>query len=139
MNAFAEILNLSIEEMNTRPSENELSFFEKVSLLVNGYLEYYNGAELEENNVVVTFSEFEYGTGDYVTKYSYITDSCAFDKDYVYTDYTIDNGNVTMVTYKKGDSVVKFILNYNNYQVTVRLSETESYIIDAYGFQKIEG
>ncbi len=139
MNTFAEILNLTVEEMKTRSSENEPSFFEKVSLLVNEYVEYYNGAELEENNVAVNFSEFEYGTGDYVTKYSYITDSCALDKDYVYTDYTIDNGNVIMVTYKKGDSTVKFVLNYNNYQVTVRLSETESYTIDAYGFQKIEG
>ena len=139
MNTFAEILNLTVDELKASPSETEPSFYERVSVLVNEYTGYYNGAELEENNVAVNFSDFEYGTGDYVTKYSYITDSCAFDKDYVYTDYTIDNGNVTMVTYQKGDSVVRFILNYNNYKITVRLSATESYTIEAYGWHRIEG
>lgn len=139
MNAFSRILNLTVDELKTSSAENEPSFYEKVVLLVNEYTAYYNGAELEENNVSVNFSDFKYGTGDYVTKYSYITDSCAFDEDYVYTDYTIDNGNVTMVTYQKGDSVVKFILNYNNYKITVRLSETESYAIEAYGWHEIKG
>ena len=139
MNAFSEILNLSVDELKASPSENKPSFYERVTLLVNEYMAYYNGAELDENNVLVTFSDFEYGTGDYVTKYSYITDSCTFDKDYVYTEYTVDNGNVTMVTYQKGDSVVRFILNYNNFKITVKLSATESYTIDAYGWQRIDG
>jgi len=139
MNAFSEILNLSVDELKASPSENKTSFYERVTLLVNEYMAYYNGAELDENNVLVTFSDFEYGTGDYVTKYSYITDSCTFDKDYVYTEYTVDNGNVTMVTYQKGDSVVRFILNYNNFKITVKLSATESYTIDAYGWQRIDG
>lgn len=126
MESFAEILNVSVDDLSVRPSANELSFYEQVTALVKSYTDYYNGAELDENNVNVTFSEFEYGTGDYVTKYTYLTDSATFDKDYVYTDYTIDDGSVTMVTYRNGDSVVRFILNYNRFDVTVKLSGTDA-------------
>ena len=138
---FADILNLSVEELKERPSANEPSFYEKVTAIAESYEAYYNGAEDASNNVDVEFggADFEYGTDEYKTKYSYITDSNALDKDYVYTDYTIDNGNVTMVTYKKGTSVVRFILNYNSYKVTVKLSDSESYTIDAYGWQRIDG
>ena len=138
---FADILNLSVEELKERPSANEPSFYEKVTAIAESYEAYYNGAEDASNNVDVEFggADFEYGTDEYKTKYSYITDSSALDKDYVYTDYTIDNGNVTMVTYKKGTSVVRFILNYNSYKVTVKLSDSESYTIDAYGWQRIDG
>lgn len=137
MNSFAEILNLSVEELSVRPAANEKSFKEQVTELVAEYTDYYNGAELAENNVELSFGKFEYGTENYMTKYSYITDSTTFDDEYVYTEYTIDNGNVTMVTYQKGDSVVRFILNYNSYKVTIRLSATESYTIDAYGWKRI--
>ncbi|MBE6644086.1 MAG: hypothetical protein E7612_01750 [Ruminococcaceae bacterium] len=137
MSTFADILNLSVEELSVRPAVNEKSFAEQVAELVAEYTDYYSGAELAVNNVELKFGEFEYGTENYMTKYSYITDSTTFDSDYVYTEYTVDNGNVTMVTYQKGDSVVRFILNYNSYKVTIKLSATESYTIDAYGWKRI--
>ncbi len=67
----------------------------------------------------------------------YVTSSEANDRaDYVDTNYTVDNGNVVMVTYKKGDSVVRFILNYNSYAVTVRMNgklvEIASYAYEIY-------
>ena len=53
----------------------------------------------------------------------YVTDSEATDKGaYKSTNYTVDNGNVVMVTYTKGTEKVNFILNYNSYAVTVRLN-----------------
>ena len=44
-----------------------------------------------------------------------------------------------MVTYRKGDSVVRFILNYNNYPVTVRLNTDVEYKLDGYSYQRIDG
>ena len=81
--------------------------------------------------------EVKYSTFNYITDI-YITESNAEDKDYIYTNFTIDNGNVTMVTYTKGDSAVRFVLNYNNYPVTVKLADQEQSIrIDAYGYAAI--
>jgi len=127
---FAKILGITVSEL-------EATFGGKVDALVAKYTDKYNGFHNEEGTydsaktTTVNFSHFVY-TAD-----AYVTDSCAQDEDYVTTDFTVDNGNVTMVTYKKGDSVVRFILNYNNYNVTVRLSATEEYVLEAYGCQKI--
>lgn len=108
--AFADILNLTVEELKAS------DFDEKVYALIANYEALYAGAEDPAMTVAVVFPAFNYNSN-----YSFITDSCATDSDYKYTNYTIDNGNVTMVTYKNGDSVVRFILNYNNYAVSVRL------------------
>lgn len=81
--------------------------------------------------------EVKYSTFNYITDI-YITESNAEDEDYIYTNFTIDNGNVTMVTYTKGDSAVRFVLNYNNYPVTVKLADQEQSIrIGAYGYAAI--
>lgn len=54
----------------------------------------------------------------------YVTTSLATNRtEYVKTNYTVDNGNVVMVTYKKGSHTVNFILNYNSYAVTVRMGD----------------
>ena len=61
------------------------------------------------------------------------------DKDYYYTDYTVDNDLVTMVTYtdpETGDAV-SFILNYNIYAVTVALDADHVYTIEKYGYVKV--
>ena len=79
----------------------------------------------------VAYSSFVYPTD------IYSTDSYAMDENYVYTNFTLNDGNVTMVTYKKGDSKVRFILNYNNFDVTVKLSDGEVYHLGAYGYQTI--
>ena len=67
----------------------------------------------------------------------YVTDSEATDKGaYKNTNYTVDNGNVVMVTYTKGTEKVNFILNYNSYAVTVRMNgevlEVGSYAYEIY-------
>ena len=50
----------------------------------------------------------------------------ATDKDnYDYTDYTVDNRLVTIVTYRDAETgdEVQFILNYNIYAVTIRFED----------------
>lgn len=62
----------------------------------------------------------------YTTKYDYVTDSLANAKDYDVTDFTCDNANVVMVTYKDavtGDEVT-FLLNYNVFSVEVKVDNT---------------
>ena len=125
---FADILNIDSSELEAS------DFSEKIDAVIEKYESKYIGDDANGNSYVVNFSSI-----DYKSQYSYITDSCAFDKDYVYTNYTIDNGNVTMVTYRNGDSVVRFILNYNNYPVTVRLNTDVEYKLDGYSYQRIDG
>ncbi len=128
LNQFAEILNIDVTELE------ESDFVNDVDEIISKYESKYSGDDANGNSYVVNFSSI-----DYESQYSYITDSCALDKDYVYTDYTIDNGNVTMVTYKNGDSEIRFILNYNNFPVTVRLSSELEYKLPGYSYQRIDG
>ncbi len=128
MNQFADILNIDVAELQAS------DFAKDVDEIIAKYESKYPGDDANGNSYVVNFSSIEYKS-----QYSYITDSCAFDKDYVYTDYTVDNGNVTMVTYKNGNSEVSFILNYNNYPVTVRLSAELEYKLEGYSYQRIDG
>ena len=107
----------------------------RIKGIMDKYASAFDGAYDDKGNLAKTTVTLSYSYV-YATDI-YITDSFALDSDYVYTDYTIDNGNVTMVTYKKGDSVVRFILNYNNYRVTVKLSATEVYTLEKYGCQPI--
>ena len=65
----------------------------------------------------------------------YVTESEATDtKGYKNTNYTVDNGNVVMVTYKKGTETVNFILNYNSYAVTVRMNG-EQILVGSYAYK----
>ena len=78
-------------------------------------------------------------TVSYDSQYNYVTNSTAYDDNYVKTDYTVDNDLIVMVTYEHDDGrKTSFILNYNLYSVTVTLSETESYTIGKYGFVRID-
>ena len=74
----------------------------------------------------------------YTSKYSFLTDSKAFDDNYVYTDYTSDRGNIVIVTYTKGDEQVHFLLNYNIYTVEVKLGDA-TYKLGKYEYIRIEG
>ena len=79
----------------------------------------------------------------YRSAYSYVTDSLAYDSDYRHTTYTTDNGNVVIVTYRGVVNGVtkttKFILNYNTYDVCVRLgdSDDEIYQVSKHGYYEI--
>ena len=121
---FSEILNLPVSELEGS------AFVASVDKLISEYSLEYPGSE--NNSYEVKFDSIEYSS-----KYSYITDSSAFDKDYVRTDYTIDNGNVTMVTYQKGDVKVNFLVNYNNFSVDVRLDADTVITLDKFSFEKI--
>jgi len=123
---ISECLNQPLEELDAG------EFKESLDAVIAKYSAEYPGDDENSKSYVVTFSDFEYES-----KYSYVTDSFAEDKDYVYTDFTSDNGNVTLVTYRKGDHEVKFILNYNIYSVDVRLDAENIYTIERHGFVRI--
>ena len=127
MEQFAEILNIEVSELEAG------EFAKKVDAVIAKYESKYNGAATETDTCTINFSEIVYES-----KYTYITDSFAQDKDYVYTDYTCDNGNVVMVTYKNGDHKVKFVINYNNYPVVVKLDNDHIYEISKYDFVRFE-
>ncbi len=87
---------------------------------------------------------------NYVSKYSYVTDSVANDKDgYKRTEFTCDNGSVVMVVYEKGDDRVVFLLNYNTFSVELTVDntidesladgETKVYTLEKYGCWKLTG
>lgn len=70
------------------------------------------------------------------------TDSFATDSNYQTTTYTITTDNLVMVTYGKGADQVHFVLNYNTFDVDVRLEGVnggEAFRIGAYGFCRING
>ncbi len=130
-NRFAKILGVTLEEF-------EATYGAAFDALITEYETKYDGFHNEAGELVTASSQAVSLKSFVYTTDVYITSSLALDKDYIFTDYTIDNGNVTMVTYKKGDSTVRFILNYNNYSVTVRLSETEVFELSAYGCERID-
>ncbi len=125
LNQFALELNVDAQYLT------DSGFVKEFDKIVAKYESEYS-AENAENIHSISFNSFVYETN-----YSYLTDSFAFDENYVYTDFTCDNGNVVMVTYKKGDDVKQFILNYNNYSVEVRLDKDNICTVDAYGFYPV--
>ena len=76
----------------------------------------------------------------YESKYYYTTESVATDgDDYRRTEYSCDNGNIVMVTYENAaeNKQVVFILNYNSFDVEVRLSEgADPIVVKANGYVK---
>ena len=124
---FADILNLSVDELKASTLD------ESVYALIASYEKAYPGAEDSAMTVPVVFAGFEYSSN-----YKFITDSFATDSNYDYTTYTVDDGNVTMVTYKSGDHVVRFILNYNNFSVCVKLDSEHVYNLDKHSYIRID-
>ena len=138
----ADRTNLSAEELCTKYSLDKL-----LSELIDSYIaQYKQGSE----KVSVSSSDISYKS-----RYKYVTDSMATDKDYVTTDYTCDNGNVVMVTYERvvdGEKeTVVFLLNYNLFSVKIRIDESiheafasycdeDGYItLESFGYVKIKG
>ena len=59
--------------------------------------------------------------------------------DYVDTIYTLEDERIVLVTYQKADgTIVRFILNYNIFDVTVRLDGKE-YKLGSYDYVRIGG
>ena len=94
-----------------------------------GIEENYNGTAFGGSVKDLPVAAFEVDFSFYVTE-SEATDT----KGYKNTNYTVDNGNVVMVTYKKGTETVNFILNYNSYAVTVRMNG-EQILVGSYAYK----
>lgn len=65
------------------------------------------------------------------------TDSFATDKKYDKTQYTDASGSVVMVTYSNGTEEASFLLNYNTFDVVIRLEGKEPITLPAYGFVRL--
>lgn len=113
---------------------NKESFKVKYDELVARYTDEYVGSEDERYNVEIDID----GVENYESKYSFYTTSECQDDNYISTEYTLDNDKVVIVTYQRGDDVVRFILNYNIYTVNVRLDGVV-YTLDKYDYVRIEG
>ena len=72
-----------------------------------------------------------------LSKLSFFTKSLATDSDYVATDYTLDDGSVVMVTYKKGNDTVRLILNFSIFTVQIEL-DGQSITLDKYQFVRLD-
>lgn len=127
INQAKSVLNVTEEELI------EAGFVAKLDALISDYKTEYPGGSA--NPYPVSFNSVVYET-----KYAYVTDSFATDKNYEFTDYTLDNGNVVMVTYTNAESgdTVKFIINYNMFGVRVNLDATNSYELGAHGYVRID-
>ena len=56
---------------------------------------------------------------------------------YVTTKYTIDDGSIVMVTYSNGERNVRFIINYNLYDI-IAIINGNKISVDAYGFVRLD-
>ena len=78
---------------------------------------------------------------EYDSKFNYVTDSIATDGSaYVKTDYTVQNYNVVMVTYRNAATghEVNFVLNYNIYSVVVDLGNGNAFVLSKYDYKRID-
>ena len=71
------------------------------------------------------------------TKNSFVTDSEADDPAYKKTAYTIDDGSVVLVSYKKGDQTIRFLLNFSIFTVTVKYGGVD-YTLGKYDFIRLD-
>ena len=109
------------------------NFSAELDSLINELYGEYNNADDVDPIVVSVNAVDDYENN---TQLHYVTDSSALDDDYSYTDFSLDDGSIVMVTYSNGTDSVRFILNYNIFSVTVRLNGQE-YEIPKYGYVKI--
>ena len=85
--------------------------------------------------IVIEVTEIDFARAPENT---YVTDSIATAEDYASTIYTIDNNTIVMVTYTKGNETKTFVLNYNSFDVTVKLAQEDKPItIKALGFEVV--
>ena len=136
---FASILGFTVEDLKAyafSDDEND-TFVNAINAVFNKYRSEYPANNDETKNVVVNVSSIE--DYDEKSKYSFITESLGTDSkyDYDYTDYTSDNGNIVLVTYYNGTETHKFVLNYNLYEVEIKLDGVETFVLPKYGYRKI--
>ncbi len=135
MSLAQEQLELSDDELETVLGD---SFRAEIQAIYTAY-------EIDNHSVITDMSDAEADTHyvsidvAYESKYNYVTGSLATDgKNYDYTDYTVDNDLIVMVTYSNNDGDSRtFILNYNIYDVEVTL-DSGTYILGKYAFEVID-
>ena len=112
------------------------SFKASLEAVLESFRKEYDVTDVDTVNVVTVNVD----TLDYESEYQYVTGSTARDDDYDYTDYTVDNDLIVMVTYAHEDGRTRsFILNYNIYSVEVTLEEgAEPIVIEKYSFARID-
>ena len=114
---------------------DKTSYHEVYSEISKYYTEKYSGDKNDSaNDSVIEINE----VANYESKYSFATTSDCLDEDYVKTKYTLENNKVVIVTYRDGESTVKFVLNYNIYTVDVRIDGVV-YTLDKYEYVRIDG
>ena len=126
------------EDLNDESKELLENFIGKLNAVLAEYQAEYRVADAEYAGEGVD-PNVNVDNISYDSKYQYVTKSTARDEDYDYTDYTVDNDLIVMVTYENKDGKrVSFILNYNLYNVEVNLGDgSEPYTVDKYGFKRI--
>ena len=132
-----------VSEATERFEETELpeSFKEALEAVLTDFQKEYDVTGVDDANKVNVYVE----ALEYESEYRYVTGSTARDDNYETTDYTVDNDLIVMVTYAhfnangEVDATRSFIINYNIYSVEVTLENGESYVIEKYSFQRIDG
>lgn len=71
------------------------------------------------------------------TKLSFFTESLSTDAEYKLTDFTLNDGSIVMVTYKKGSDEVRLLLNFSIFEVNVNL-DGRSITLDKYEFVRLD-
>jgi hypothetical protein len=113
-------------------------FIDDIKALVSSYVSKYSGSGKPGTPpYVINFTSVVYDDEEYESAYDAITFSVCTDRDYEKTDYTCDLGNVVIVTYSNGTDSVSFILNYNIYDVEVRLESGEVITLGKYEYKEI--
>ena len=74
---------------------------------------------------------------EYESAYKYFTRSDGLSDAYVATWSTIDDHSVVIVTYSDGMNRVRFLLNFNQFAVNVRL-DGRVYTLSKYGYEKLD-
>ncbi len=94
----------------------------------------------QEQGVVLTM------TDDADVQFNFNETTSNIGDGYLYeeTDYTLNDERLVMVTYSNGktgaeEKTVRFILNYNIFDVTVRLEDGTQHTIESYGFIRLGG
>ena len=137
VSADLDALVANAHEMFELDSDEQLpeSFKQALQGVIDEFKREYDITGVDSANVVtVTIDEEQF---TYTSKYHYVTGSYAQDgKNYVATDYTVNNELIVMVTYKHDDGRTRsFILNYNIYAVEVTFADGQTYVIDKYSFE----
>jgi len=72
-------------------------------------------------------------SGDFKVSFNAYTESLKMEVK----RYTDNSGRIVMVTYSNGTENVRFILNYNTYDVTVKVDGNEV-PVEGYGFVRVD-